>query len=399
MMHPIRAFPTTAAPRPRSSRRAIVACLWSVALVASCGTGSPPAADESFAATPEHSARITEAATISLVARPPADGDRGDPLVEITEWVGPVEEVGAPPEGLDVAVLHCGTRLCEDLALYAAEGASDVGWTTTIDSLGQDRDELSAIAGVLVRRPDVFVAVGLDGGSPPPSVGAARQSGVITVSLASRTRGEDVDRDAYSIVVDDHSTLVAELAAHAMIAGTAGTAEVAVVPAGTDSGAAALATLESIIEACAGCSLTASSDSGESGGDLPGRVAAVLASSQSADFVVVMAEGGMGSVGELFTAAAGPRLVVLGGDESSLELVEAGLSPFHPRVSSNWLAYAAIDGVVRTVRGRELSPEDATGLGARLFVPGNLPTRWGAEGAFFEVFDWALEYLKMWGMN
>lgn len=364
-------------------------------VLVSCGAEAGLAPTDTAPWSLAQSERITEAATVSLVAR---SGDDPNTLVEITEWAGPTDEVGAPDTGLDVAIVHCGTRYCEDLALFVAEAASDLGWKPTLHAPTSGGSMAVPIGNAVDAKPDVVVVAGLDrtDSTEATRLAAAGDAGAVVVSIAAASP-PDPDDDTYDVVVADQGDLAGEVSAHAMIAATDARARVLVVPADSDAGRSALDAVGDVMSGCTTCVLTEGPRA--SGIDLRSAVEATLGSTTGVDYVVVAAEDGLVEASRLFEPGSGPGLVVVGGDETALDLVASGVSPFHARVSSNWLAYAAIDRVVRTMRGGADVPATGLGIGVRLFVPGTLPGVWGPEDAFIGVFDWALEYLRMWGLN
>lgn len=329
---------------------------------------------------------------VSLDAEPAAED-----IVEITGWAGPDEEVGLPPGDLDVEIIRCATRRCDDLAGFIAEGSSDVHWKPHIIGAADGAGGVaSAVEEAITRSPDVIFVVGAAPSDAAEALRGARHRGVIVIEVSGGDGESDRSDGIVDLSVSDQSGLVARVDAYAMIAATGGTANVLVVRGtGGDPATAALDELSAVIADCARCVLDRATIAT---GSLADGLGPVVADHREADFVVLPAVEDLGPIAAA-VGAGSPALVVVGGDESAVDLVASGASPFHARVSLNWVAYAAVDQAVRAMLGKHPVADDRLGIGVKLFTPTNLPGIWGAEGAFFDVFDWVLEYLKLWGLD
>lgn len=329
-------------------------------------------------------------------------------IQEFTEWKGPEKSPQVEP-GKNVQIIAClaGT-ICEAAAetMKSAMEAMDWNVEITASADGAPASYVSLMQTAITKEPDAIVMIGI------PELGVAQQveeckdAGIITLGLGVTEAGNST----YDVYVGNRSDLQMQLIGYGIIADSDGAAETILINTpGYPNLTEPTANLEKLLDSCAGCKTTvvnvSYADATNPVQALARTTAILQANPDVGYFVWPFDSFGLGPSIQAARAAGRSDVKFAGkdGNPTGVTLAASGDAWMVSAAPLNWGAYFAVDQLRRGFTGGPYLAADGSGVPAHIFTEANSPkgtaTYESVDEVYAELFDYASEYEKLWGVK
>lgn len=369
-----------------SRRSAALVALGLALVIAAGGCGSDESDDAATASGGGSAEGVAEAqALVEQAAQRPTS-------VGLDEPIG--KEV---PTGKKVVFISCGAQACETQGDIIAQGAADLGWTSTkVGTDGSPEQLQNAFRTALRQGADAVILNAVDRATLSKQIEEAQQKDVAFVTCC--TVDEIGNGILYSTSTPEQNAGIGKYLAAQVVADSEGEAETLYVNISAFQILASLGSSYEIAqkEFCPDCGY-ASIDIplASLGKDAPDRIVSYLRSHPDVNYVVLSVSNALGAglPAALRAAGLGDRVKVVGqsADTQTLQDIEAGNIQAVVPFDYYTVDYLMLDALARHFAGVEI-PETAPPLW--ITTKDNLPS---SSELFPVVEDYREQFKELWG--